>query len=92
MGFTDWSEEKWQYAFAQIQPTPEAGRLAYQTAKHAAQGSPWENHRVITAYFHHLMGGGQRLTKEQLVQGVSEALRLNLAFEFILEHYTSYIK
>lgn len=86
-----WTPTDWLLAFQKIQPTPEAGRIAYEAAKYAAEGTPWPNWEVITDYYHHLLSGRPALTKEQLSAVATEALSRNLPFSFILEHAPSFI-
>ncbi|WP_223654343.1 hypothetical protein [Hymenobacter psoromatis] len=86
-----WSNEEWLLAFQKIQPTPEAGRLAFEVARVAAEGSPWQNSVVKTDYYNYLLEGRPLLTEQQLLNCVNQALARHLPFSFILAHAPSFI-
>jgi hypothetical protein len=87
-----WTHADWLLAFQKIQSTPEAGRLAYEAARCAAEGTPLPNWEIKTDYYHYLLAGRRPLTKEELVICVTQALSRNLPVSFILEHAPSFLQ
>lgn len=91
MARASWTNQEWLLAFQKTQPTPEAGRLAFEVAKAASESSPWENGVVKADYYNYLLEGRPVLTEQQLLACVNQALARDLPFSFVLTHAPSFL-